>query len=53
MKTPRKELKEAIEKLGGDRLVGLVLDLRNNPGGLVTAALETAVAVPASRARRS
>ncbi len=37
-----KELKEGIEKLGGDRLVGLVLDLRNNPGGLVTAALDTA-----------
>jgi carboxyl-terminal processing protease len=36
------ELKEAIEKLGGDRLAGLVLDFRNNPGGLVTAALETA-----------
>jgi carboxyl-terminal processing protease len=35
-------LKEAIEKLGGDRLAGLVLDFRNNPGGLVTAALETA-----------
>jgi carboxyl-terminal processing protease len=35
------QLKEAIEKLGGDRLAGLVLDLRNNPGGLVTAALET------------
>jgi len=34
-------LKEAIEKLGGQRLAGLVLDLRNNPGGLVTAALET------------
>jgi carboxyl-terminal processing protease len=32
------QLKEAIEKLGGDRLTGLVLDLRNNPGGLVTAA---------------
>jgi len=26
-------LKEAIEKLGGDRLAGLVLDFRNNPGG--------------------
>ncbi len=37
-----KELKDAIEKLGGDRLSGLVLDLRNNPGGLVTAALDTA-----------
>ena len=36
------ELKEAIEKLGGDRLNGLVLDLRNNPGGLLTAAIETA-----------
>ena len=36
------QLKEAIEKLGGDRLAGLVLDLRNNPGGLVTAAVETA-----------
>ncbi len=36
------ELKEAIEKLGGDRLTGLVLDFRNNPGGMVTAALETA-----------
>jgi carboxyl-terminal processing protease len=37
-----KELKEAIEKLGGDRLAGLVLDLRNNPGGLVAAAIDTA-----------
>jgi len=35
-------LKEGIEKLGGDRLAGLILDLRNNPGGLVTAAQETA-----------
>jgi carboxyl-terminal processing protease len=34
-------VKDAIEKLGGDRLAGLVLDLRNNPGGLVAAALET------------
>ena len=37
-----KDLKAAIEKLGGDHLAGLVLDLRNNPGGLVAAALETA-----------
>jgi carboxyl-terminal processing protease len=37
-----KLLKEAIEKLGGAHLRGLVLDLRNNPGGLVTAAVETA-----------
>ncbi|HJZ97275.1 MAG TPA: S41 family peptidase [Candidatus Solibacter sp.] len=36
------QLKAAIEKLGGDRLHGLVLDLRGNPGGLVTAAVETA-----------
>jgi len=36
------QIKEAIEKLGGDRLAGLVLDLRNNPGGLLTSALETA-----------
>lgn len=34
------ELKEAIEKLGGDKLAGLVLDFRNNPGGMVTTALE-------------
>jgi carboxyl-terminal processing protease len=36
------QIKEAIEKLGGDKLKGLVLDLRNNPGGVVGAALETA-----------
>jgi len=36
------QLKAAIEKLGGDKLHGLVLDLRGNPGGLVTAAIETA-----------
>ena len=36
------EIKQAIEKLGGDRLAGLVLDLRNNPGGMVAAALDTA-----------
>lgn len=36
------EIKKAIEKLGGDRLKGLVLDLRDNPGGAVPAALETA-----------
>jgi carboxyl-terminal processing protease len=36
------DLKDAIEKLGGDRLTGLVLDLRNNPGGVVNSALETA-----------
>jgi carboxyl-terminal processing protease len=36
------EIKKAIEKLGGDHLAGLVLDLRNNPGGMVKAALDTA-----------
>jgi carboxyl-terminal processing protease len=35
-----KQLKEAIEKLGGERLRGLVLDLRDNPGGVVQSALE-------------
>ncbi|HEY2014754.1 MAG TPA: S41 family peptidase, partial [Bryobacteraceae bacterium] len=35
------EIKKAIEKLGGKHLAGLVLDLRNNPGGVLTAALET------------
>jgi carboxyl-terminal processing protease len=37
-----KLVKEAIEKIGGSQLKGLVLDLRNNPGGVVQAALETA-----------
>jgi carboxyl-terminal processing protease len=36
------QLKEAIEKLGGDGLRALVLDLRNNPGGLLPVALTTA-----------
>jgi carboxyl-terminal processing protease len=36
------QIKEAIDKLGGDHLKELVLDLRNNPGGIVGAALETA-----------
>jgi carboxyl-terminal processing protease len=35
-------LRDAIEKLGGEHLGGLVLDLRNNPGGLLTAAQTTA-----------
>jgi carboxyl-terminal processing protease len=37
-----KQLREAIEKLGGKELKGLVLDLRNNPGGLVEPALDAA-----------
>ena len=32
----------AVAKMGGHQLKGLVLDLRNNPGGVMTAALETA-----------
>jgi carboxyl-terminal processing protease len=36
------QIKAAIEKLGGVKLQGLVLDLRNNPGGVLGAALETA-----------
>jgi carboxyl-terminal processing protease len=36
------QIRTAIERLGGRDLKGLVLDLRNNPGGLMTAALETA-----------
>jgi carboxyl-terminal processing protease len=35
-------LRDAIEKLGGAQLRGLILDLRNNPGGLLTAAQGTA-----------
>jgi carboxyl-terminal processing protease len=37
-----KVLRSSIEKLGGDRLKGLVLDLRDNPGGLVKAAFDGA-----------
>jgi carboxyl-terminal processing protease len=37
-----KQLKDAIENLGGEKLKGLVLDLRDNPGGVVQAALEAA-----------
>jgi carboxyl-terminal processing protease len=37
-----KLLKDAIEKLGGAKLRGLVLDLRDNGGGVVQAALEAA-----------
>ncbi len=37
-----RDIRAAIEKIGGKSLQGLVLDFRNNPGGLVTAALETA-----------
>jgi carboxyl-terminal processing protease len=36
------QIKDAIEKMGGQNLKGLVVDLRKNPGGLVTSALDTA-----------
>ena len=36
------EIHTAIEELGGEKLKGLVMDLRNNPGGVVGAAVETA-----------
>lgn len=36
------EAKAAIEKLGGKNLKGLVIDLRNNGGGVLEAALECA-----------
>jgi carboxyl-terminal processing protease len=36
------QLKRAIEQLGGEKLGGLVLDLRNNLGGVVDAALQSA-----------
>ena len=35
-------VKQGIEKLGGENLKGLVLDLRDNPGGSVEAAIRTA-----------
>ena len=37
-----RQLKDAIEKLGGDKLKGLVLDFRDNPGGVVETALQAA-----------
>lgn len=40
----RQEIDTAIEELGGDNLDGLILDLRGNPGGLLTASVEVASA---------
>jgi carboxyl-terminal processing protease len=37
-----KLVKETIEKLGGTNLKGLVMDLRDNPGGVAQAAVEVA-----------
>lgn len=36
------QLRDAIEKLGGNKLRGMVLDLRDNPGGVVKGALDAA-----------
>ncbi len=38
--TTAKELKEAIEKLEKQKVIGYVLDVRNNPGGYLIAAIE-------------
>jgi len=35
-----KQFRDAVEKMGGDKLRGLVLDLRGNPGGVVDSALD-------------
>jgi carboxyl-terminal processing protease len=35
-------VKQTIDKLGGEKLKGLILDLRDNPGGAVQSAAETA-----------
>ena len=37
--TTEEEMNDAIEKLGGNNLNGLIFDLRNNPGGLLNAAV--------------
>lgn len=36
------QLRNAIQELGGNSLNGLIIDLRNNPGGVVKAALDAA-----------
>lgn len=40
----RTEIDDAIAELGGNDLDGLVLDLRGNPGGLLTSAIDVASA---------
>jgi carboxyl-terminal processing protease len=40
--TTGKLVKETIERLGGENLKGLVMDLRDDPGGVVQSALEVA-----------
>ncbi len=34
------QMQKAIESMGGDKLEALVIDLRNNPGGVLSAALD-------------
>ena len=46
-----KQVGDALSKLDTAHLQGLVIDLRNNPGGVVTASLEVA-SLFLSRARR-
>lgn len=45
------QIKAGIEQLGGKKLKGLVLDLRNNPGGLVTSSPRNGIALPATRGK--
>ncbi len=40
--TTSKELKDAIAKLEKKKVIGYVLDVRNNPGGYLTAAIDVA-----------
>lgn len=37
-----RELRDALEALGGEDLAGLVLDLRGNPGGIIESAVQVA-----------
>jgi carboxyl-terminal processing protease len=39
-KTAAKEMREVVERLKRDGMRGLIIDLRNNPGGLLRAAVE-------------
>jgi carboxyl-terminal processing protease len=40
--TTADELKRSLDKLGANRLSGLILDLRDNPGGLLNQAIDVA-----------
>ena len=51
---PRGRPDEQVEAAGGmDNVNGFVLDLRNNPGGLLTQAIKVSDAFPRRRARSS